>query len=185
MPHFIHTLFAVDVVVLLIALAGTAWSVALPDRRIWPPPHRFSWQYSLTWACFFVVCGISAALLFLDWNSWVFQSDFRFIIGVPVTLLGGLLGAWGVVTLGVKNSSGLKAGFVCSGPYRFTRNPQYLGDIILAVGVSVIANSLLLWIAHTLLILVFVMAPLTEEPWLEGQYGRVYREYRRDVPRFL
>ena len=185
MPNITHILVAVDVVVLLIMLTGIAWSVAIPDRRIWPPPHRLSWQYSLSWACFLVVCAISAALLFLDWNSWMFQSDLRFIIGVPVTLFGGFLGAWGVVTLGVTNSSGLRAGFVVSGPYRFTRNPQYLGDIILVVGVGVIANSLLLWIAHALLILVFVMAPLAEERWLEGQYGRVYHEYRRDVPRFL
>ena len=185
MPPFTYTLFAVDVVVLLITLTGTSWSVAIPDKRIWPPPYRFSWQYSLSWACFFVVVGISAALLFLDWNSWIFKSDLRFIIGIPVTLLGGLLAVWGVVTLGVTNSSGLKGGFVSSGPYQFTRNPQYLGDIIFFVGVSMIANSLLLWIAHALLILVFVIAPVTEEPWLEDQYGRVYRDYRRDVPRFL
>ena len=74
--------------------------------------------------------------------------------------------------------------FVASGPYRFTRNPQYLGDNILFFGVSIIANSLLLWIAHALLILVFVMAPLTEERWLEDQYGQAYREYRRKIRRF-
>ena len=185
MPHPTHTLFAVDVVVLLISLTATVWSVAVPDRRIWPPPYRLSWQHSLSWACFLVVCGISAALLLLDWNSWVFHGDLRLIIGVPVTLIGGLLGAWGVVTLGVTNSSGLKAGLVLSGPYRFTRNPQYLGDIILCVGVGIIANSLLLWIAHALLILVFAIAPLAEEPWLEAQYGPVYRRYRREVSRFL
>ena len=94
------------------------------------------------------------------------------------------LAVWGIVTLGGMNSSGLKGGFVSSGPYRFTRNPQYVGDIMLFVGVSMTANSLLLWITHTLLTLVFVMAPLTEERWLEDQYGQVYREYRRDVPRF-
>ncbi len=185
MPYFTHTIFAVDVVVLVLTLAGTTWSVVIPDRRIWPPPYRLSWQHSLSWACFFVVLGISAALLFLDWNSWVFQSDARFIIGIPLALFGGLLGAWGVVALGLTNSSGLEDGFVLSGPYRFTRNPQYLGDIIFFLGVSIIANSLLIWIAHALLILVFLIAPLAEEPWLEGQYGRVYREYRRDVPRFL
>ena len=46
-------------------------------------------------------------------------------------------------------------------------------------------NSMLLWIAHALLILVFVIAPMAEEPWLEEQYGEAYREYRRGVPRFL
>ena len=185
MPDFTYTLFAVDVVVLLLLLTGTVWSVAFPDRRIWPPPYRFSWQHSLTWVCFFMVVGVNIALLFLDWNSWIFYSDLRFIIGIPVTLLGGLLAVWGLVVLGVMNSSGLKDGFVSSGPYRFTRNPQYLGDIIFLVGVGMIANSPLLWIAHALLILVFVIAPLTEEPWLEDQYGRAYREYRREIPRFL
>ena len=58
-----------------------------------------------------------------------------------------------------------------------------------------IANSEFLWvhrrgsslggIAHLLLALVFVVAPLTEEPWLEEQYGDAYREYRKRVPRFL
>ena len=95
-----------------------------------------------------------------------------------------LLAVWGMVTLGGMNTSGLKGGFVSSGPYRFNRNPQYLGDIILFVGVSIIANSLLLWITHALLILVFAIAPLTEERWLEDQYGQSYREYRRDIPRF-
>ena len=123
--------------------------------------------------------------MFLDWNSWIFKSNLRFIIGIPIALLGGLLAAWGVVALGVKNSLGLKSGFVSSGPYRLTRNPQYVGDIILFVGVSMIANSLLLWITHALLILVFIIAPMTEESWLEDQYGQVYREYRREIPRFL
>ncbi len=185
MPDFAYALFAIDVVILFILLTGAVWSVALPDRRIWPPPYQHSWQYSLTWACFYVVFGINIALMFLDWNSWIFKSNLRFIIGIPIALLGGLLAAWGVVALGVKNSLGLKSGFVSSGPYRLTRNPQYVGDIILFVGVSMIANSLLLWITHALLILVFIIAPMTEESWLEDQYGQVYREYRREIPRFL
>ena len=184
-PNLIATLFAINCGILFITLPGTVWSVALPKKRIWPPPHQRSWQHVLTWVGFYSVLGLNTALLFLDWNSWVFRSDLRFLLGIPVALLGGFLAAWGVVTLGVMNTSGLKGGFVASGPYRFTRNPQYVGDIICFVGVSIMANSLLLWITHALLILVFVMAPLAEESWLEDQYGQVYREYRRDSPRFL
>lgn len=186
-PHLVATLFAIDAGILFIMLTGTVWSVAFPHKRIWPPPHQRSWQHVLTWASFCSVVGLNAALLFLDWNSWIFENDLRFLLGIPVALLGGLLGAWGVVTLGVMNTSGLKGGFVASGPYRFTRNPQYVGDIILMlfVGVSMMANSFLLWIAHVFLILVFVMASIAEEPWLEDRYGQVYREYRRESPRFL
>ena len=45
-----------------------------------------------------------------------------------------------MVTVGWKNTSGLKGGFVSDGPYRFTRNPQYVGDIVFFIGVGVIAT---------------------------------------------
>ena len=178
-------LFTADVVLLIVSLTGAVWSVAVPGKRVWPPPRLRSWQYFVTWGCFWAVCGLNTLLLLMDWNSWVFQSPLRFIVGVPLALLGGMLAMWGMLTVGLKNTSGLKGGFVDSGPYRFTRNPQYLGDIVFFVGVGVIANSVFLWIAHLLLVLVFVVAPLTEEPWLEDQYGDAYREYLRRVPRFL
>ncbi len=178
-------LFGVAVVILVAALAGAVWSVAVPDRRLWPPPGRPSWPYVLNWVGFWVVCGINVLLLLMYWNTWVFQSPFRFLVGIPLVVAGGLLALWGVGTAGWKNTSGLTDGFVSSGPYRFTRNPQYVGDIIFFVGVSVIANSLLLWITHLLLALVFLVAPFAEEPWLEEQYGDAYREYRERVRRFV
>ncbi len=178
-------LLTADVVLLIVSLTGAVWSVAVPGKRVWPPPRLRSWQYFVTWGCFWAVCGLNTLLLLMYWNSWVFWSPLRFIVGVPLALLGGLLAVWGMVTVGLKNTSGLKGGFVDSGPYRFTRNPQYLGDIVFFIGVGVIANSVFLWITHLLLVLVFVVAPLTEEPWLEDQYGDAYREYRRRVPRFL
>ena len=180
-----NLLFGVAVLILATMLAGAVWSAAVPDRRLWPPPGRGSWQHLLTWTGFWMVIGINVLLLLMYWNSWVFQSPLRFIVGVPLVTLGGLLATWGVATVGWKNTSGLKGGLVASGPYRFTRNPQYVGDIVFFVGVSVIANSLLLWITHLLLALVFAVVPLTEERWLEEQYGEKYREYRGRVRRFL
>ncbi len=178
-------LFTADVIILLVLLMGAVWSVALPEKRIWPPPQKRSWQYMLTWACFYLVFLFNAVLLVLDWNSWLFQSEIRLILGIPLALIGALLVSWGGATLGVRNTSGLKEGFVSSGPYRFTRNPQYLGDMVLFVGLSVIANSLYLWITHALIILVFTVVPLAEETWLEEQYGEAYREYKGRISRFL
>ena len=140
--------FVADVLILVVLLIGTVWSVAYPAKRIWP-------------------------------------HNFRLIVGIPLALVGALLVSWGLATLGARNSSGLKGGFVSSGPYRFTRNPQYLGDMILFVGLSVIANSLYLWITHGLLIIVFAVIPLAEEPWLKAQYGEPYIKYKRGSSRFL
>ena len=184
MPNFTYTLFATDIAILIVLLAGVLWSIAVPNKRIWPPPRRRSWQWVLTWTCYSAVCGLNLALLFLDWNAWRFAGSLRFVAGIPPILLGGLIAVWGVITLGAQNSAGLKCGFVLAGPYRFTRNPQYLGDVMIFVGVSLIANSLLLWIAHALLIFGFVLAPIAEERWLEQQYGQAYRQYRRATPRF-
>jgi protein-S-isoprenylcysteine O-methyltransferase Ste14 len=137
-------IFEMNVTVLLGLLVGTIWSAVYPSRRIWPPPGKKSWQYLLTWVGFSLACALNIPLYILDWNTWLFDSLLRLIVGVPLVLLGGLLACWGIATLGVKNTSGQKDGFVSSGPYRFTRNPQYLGDIILFVGLSVITNSALL-----------------------------------------
>lgn len=182
---FTFALFVADVVLLAALLAGALWSVACPDRRVWPPPSRRSWRYRLTWFCFDGAFAISVVLLVLDWNTWMFDSPLRLIVGIPLTLTGGMLALWGIRTVGWKITSGQRDSLVSTGPYRFTRNPQYVGDIVFFVGVGVIANSAFLWTAHLLMTLVFIVAPLTEEPWLEEQYGDAYREYRRRVPRFL
>lgn len=179
------SLFFLDVSLLLLLLAGALWSIWKPAHRIWPPPGRHSWQYTLTWLCFIIILMLNAYLFIADWESWNFHGMRRIILGVPIALVGVLLASWGLTTLGAKNTSGLPGRFVAAGPYAFTRNPQYLGDNMLFLGLSFIANSELLWIAHALLILVFLITPWTEEPWLEEQYGQEYVDYKQSTPRFL
>jgi protein-S-isoprenylcysteine O-methyltransferase Ste14 len=185
MPGFVKFLFFVDVVILMVLLMGALWSVAIPSKRIWPPPGRRSWQYRLTWASFYLVFAINTVLFFLDWNTWVLKNTMRFIIGIPLAIIGVLLVSWGIAALGARNTSGIKDGFVMSGPYTFTRNPQYLGDMVLFLGLSIVANSLNLWIVHILLIMVFTITPLAEKPWLEEKYGQDYRQYKIETSRFL
>ena len=179
------SIFFFDVFLLFVLLLGAVWSIASPDRRIWPPSRRVSWQYRITWVCFYLIFAMNAFLFVFDWDSWIFHGLHRLIVGIPIALLGALLVTWGIITLGAKNTSGLSDRFVTNGPYTFTRNPQYLGDNILFFGLSIIANSELLWITHILLILIFLITPLTEEPWLEEQYGQEYIHYKQTTSRFL
>ena len=79
----------------------------------------------------------------------------------------------------------MRDGFFSYEPYRFTRNPQYRGDNVFFLGLSIIANSELLWVTHMLLALVFIITPLSEEVWLKEQYGDAYERYRRNTPQFL
>jgi len=95
------------------------------------------------------------------------------------------LALWGVVTLGIHASQGLGGDLVREGPYRFTRNPQYVGDIAIIIGYIVFSNSRMALIAGLLGIGWFVLAPFVEEPWLRARFGDAYDEYVSEVPRFI
>ena len=185
MQDITESIFLADVAINYILLLGVVWSIVFPEKRIWPPPKKWSWQYSITWTLFYVAFISNALLVVLDWNTWVIPYEIRYFIGVPVTIVGALLVTWGMTTLGIKNTYGLKNGFVLNGPYRYTRNPQYLGDMILFIGISLISNSLYVAVVHLLLILVFLITPCAEEVWLEKQYGEEYIKYKRNTARFF
>jgi len=156
-----------------------------PSWRVWPPPGRDSWQYRLVWILTDVAAVGIVAVGILDWNTFVLAHWLRLPIGGGLALAGLALALWGVRTLGIHRTLGLSETLIHAGPYRFTRNPQYVGDIALLLGWAIACNSLLAWIVSALGAAWFALAPFTEEPWLREQYGEAYDAYRSRVPRFL
>ena len=75
---------------------------------------------------------------------------------------------------------------VVDGPFRFTRNPMYLGMAALYVGLA-----FLLGIMWALLFLPFVLVAIDrliiarEEPYLERKFGQDYVEYKKRVRRWI
>jgi protein-S-isoprenylcysteine O-methyltransferase Ste14 len=80
---------------------------------------------------------------------------------------------------------GLQGELITNGPYRYSRNPQYVAEIVTFLSVVLITNSLLAAVICALVVLWFLLAPLAEEPWLARQFGERFDDYRRRVPRFL
>ncbi len=162
-------------------LAGIAW----PDRRVWPPPGKPSWQFWWIWTL--TVSSLLGLFLVaaIDWNTFVFEHWSRFLLGGSLFVGGSVFALWGVFTIGWGATTGLKARLITTGPYRYTRNPQYVGDFAVLLGIAVFSNSLLAMILSIAGIFCFWMTPLAEEPWLRQQYGRDYEEYCRAVPRFF
>lgn len=156
-----------------------------PKRRVWPPPGRDSWQYRVVWMLTDVAAVGIVAVGILDWNTFAIDHWLRLPIGGGLALAGLALALWGVRTLGMHRSLGLKEALVQSGPYRFTRNPQYVGDIVLLVGWAILCNSLRTWIVSGLAAAWFALTPFTEEPWLREQYREAYDAYRRRVARYI
>lgn len=75
---------------------------------------------------------------------------------------------------------------VSTGPYRFTRNPIYIGLLAIQLGIAALAGSL--WIAlmgaPAFLVLHFGVV-LREEAYLERRFGQAYRAYRARVRRWI
>ena len=75
---------------------------------------------------------------------------------------------------------------VTGGPYRFTRNPMYVGMAFLYVALALAFGliwALILVPAVILAVDRFVIA--REEPYLEARFGEPYRDYKRRVRRWL
>ncbi|TSC54709.1 MAG: isoprenylcysteine carboxyl methyltransferase [Parcubacteria group bacterium LiPW_30] len=72
------------------------------------------------------------------------------------------------------------------GPYSISRNPTYLGLILLSIGFSFVMNSLALLVAFLLsfFFVNYIILP-AEEDLLEKKYGEAYREYKKIVRRWF
>ena len=72
------------------------------------------------------------------------------------------------------------------GPYQYSRNPIWLGRLLLLVGVGLVLRSLLLLpYVVALAVMQHVRIVRAEEPELLERFGEAYSEYTRRVPRWL
>lgn len=177
-------IFWIVVAAVLMNSATVVLSIVKPDRRVWPPPRRNSWQFVYNGVVSFAgVFGV-IALGILDHGSFAVRNPARLLIG-GLLMACATFGLWGYRTLGVRASQGLGSDLVTTGPYRYSRNPQYLGAIAAVLGWAIICNSRLALVAAALVSGWFVLVPFAEEPWCNEHLGPAYEEYVRKVPRFL
>jgi protein-S-isoprenylcysteine O-methyltransferase Ste14 len=111
-------------------------------------------------------------------------------LGPPLFIGGFLVGLSGVREVrragSNVNPSRPVTAIVTGGPYRFTRNPMYLGFTLMYVGISALANALL-----PILLLPVVQQLMRrgvierEERYMEGKFGDEYLEYKGRVRRWI
>lgn len=157
----------------------------LPEFRIWPPPSRRSWQFYYVWILIDFSYLAYIAVGIFDWNSFITRHWLRFPVGITMIIGGVGLVIWGLKTLSYQTSLGLSGEFVEAGPYHISRNPQYIGFILLIIGYTILTNSWMVWICGLIGAGLFALTPRLEEPWLEERYGDSYKDYKQIVPRFL
>jgi protein-S-isoprenylcysteine O-methyltransferase Ste14 len=111
-------------------------------------------------------------------------------LGAMVFALALALVAWAIVTMTGAGSNvptnRPTTIIVESGPYRFTRNPIYLGMFLGLAGLAVAFDTLWLLMALVPFALVIRYGVVArEEAYLEHKFGDGYRTYRSRVRRWL
>ncbi len=110
-------------------------------------------------------------------------------VGPTLTIAAFGVFLWAALTMhrgGASIPTGLPTDFiVAGGPYRFSRNPIYLGMVLLQVGIGVWANSLwFIGLAAVSVALLTWGVISREERYLARKFGQPYLAYKERVRRW-
>lgn len=123
-----------------------------------------------------VPLGFAFAIFYL----WLARPSWSFIGFGFILILSGLL-LRALASGHVRKNEAL----AISGPYAYTRNPLYLGSLLMGIGFCVAARSL--WIAVVLVLMFFaIYLPVihSEEAFLREKFPG-FDDYARAVPRIF
>ncbi len=138
----------------------------------------------VAYLAFFVL----GAMLHYSYPVPLMGEELAHVIGVTLEVVGSLLILFSqasirkfhkLIELGEPINFSL-------GPYRFCRNPTYLGVALLLIGVGFLANALAI-VVSVLIALFFVGEVFVkrEEKLLSEKYGDTYTTYRHKVRRWM
>lgn len=122
----------------------------------------------------------------LHWNLNATTQPFGWLgIAIGLTLL-----TWTAITLWshrtTVNPYKAVSNLCTTGPFRFSRNPIYLGDWLIFVGTSMLLST---WWPLLFSPLIWVMLRYGvirhEEAHLEARFGEAYRDYKTKVRRWF
>jgi len=74
---------------------------------------------------------------------------------------------------------------VTNGPYRYARNPIYLGSFLFILSLALVASNWLVLLPAILLVIFVYFQIKNEEVMLIDRFGDEYREYMKRTPRLI
>jgi protein-S-isoprenylcysteine O-methyltransferase Ste14 len=128
---------------------------------------------------------IVVMLIYENANIWSLISGFIIVI------IGESIRLWGVSWAGSETRTTDKPGgsyLVISGPFAYLRNPLYLGNILIYAAVGLMSFAIFPYLQIFALAFFFVQYYFiikSEEGFLIKEYGDQYKEYSKNVCRFI
>jgi protein-S-isoprenylcysteine O-methyltransferase Ste14 len=155
-------------------------SAARPSRFPWPP------------LLYLAAIAISVGLWVLYPLPWFGSplSDILFAVGCVAVVGVVATEVSAMRTLARANTTVRpdrgSTQLVTSGPFSFTRNPIYLGNTLLMLGIAMISG--VLWFVPLAVVAAFLTQKLAIEPeerHLATRFGKRYHDYARRVRRWI
>jgi len=129
--------------------------------------------------------------------AWLLGRVWPLHIGPPLVPLGGMVLFLAIALIGWALVVMARAGtnprpdkpdtaLVEAGPFRWSRNPIYLGLLLAATGLALIWGTLWGWIGVAILhLLLDRLVIAKEEAYLAGRFGAEYEAYKGRVRRWM
>ena len=142
----------------------------------------FRYRNGLFPLIYFLVFVPSANL----WPDW----RLPLLLGTLVAIAGQVMRAfsigWVYIIRGGKNRRFYAEGLVTEGVFAHSRNPLYLGNILIALGVGIALNSFVfVAVGGTFFVFAYRAIVAGEEEYLRAEYGKEFERYKARVPRFI
>ncbi len=115
---------------------------------------------------------------------------YPIILGLVVTVTGQLIRGMTIglayIVRGGKDKKVYAEGLVTEGIFSHVRNPLYVGNILMLLGVGILANSLIYTaVVMPLFLFIYQAIVLAEENFLRGKFGAGFDEYTKKVNRWI
>ncbi|MEL6673910.1 MAG: isoprenylcysteine carboxylmethyltransferase family protein [Bacteroidota bacterium] len=123
----------------------------------------------------------------------IFEEGWRFphYLGTIVFLIGLVIMLWCIMSFATKGRGTLSPAdptqkLVISGLYHFSRNPMYVGVILILIGEAMFIQSVDLWVYVGCVAVGFhLFVVYVEEPRLRKDFGEEYELYTQKVRRWV
>ena len=109
-------------------------------------------------------------------NSYVFPAS-KIIMGIGILLI---IYGWRAI-----HKARREGKLVTTGLYSYTRNPQYVGFLLITMGLNVMYLTVITLILWPILAALYWKLAKREEKDVEEQFGEEFTEYKRKVPAFI
>ncbi|MEO6694442.1 MAG: isoprenylcysteine carboxylmethyltransferase family protein, partial [Ignavibacteria bacterium] len=113
------------------------------------------------------------------------------ITGFAIALCGEMIRIWSVSLAGseTRTTSGVGGTYlVTQGPYSIVRNPLYVGNIMLYVGIGIMSLALFPYLqifAFLFFLFQYYCIILAEEDFLQKKFSEKFEKYKNTVNRFI